>query len=367
MTPLPLLVAALLALAACAPRGVLTVYPSAAATGVIQPILVATPRGPNGGPNGFDDARGAALTFAAFEVAVPPERAQGTVTFPSASPPDPRTDFATVSARNLGGEAAFVAALNARLAASPPGQREVFLFTHGFNTTFAEGLYRQAQMRHDFATPGVSVHYGWPSAGALTAYAADRESAIFARDGLARTLEALGRSDADRIVVAAHSMGALVMMEALRSLAIAGSPRFFAKLQAIVLMAPDLDVDVFRGQVAPLEALDVPVYVFFSSRDRALRASAFLRGRERLGAVTDLAKVEGLPITLIDTSGVDDGADALGHFAVATSPTMIAIIRGMDAIGAEVFADAAQTPNPFEATIYAVQGVGEAVLSPLAQ
>ncbi len=112
----------------------------------------------------------------------------------------------------------------------------------------------------------------------------------------------------------------------------------------------------------------MPVYVFFSSRDRALRFSSLLRGdSERLGSIQDFARLDGLPVTLIDTTGVNDGEDALGHFAVATSPAMISLIRGMDEVGAEIFVDAANSPNPVEQTINVFQGVGGAVLSPLAQ
>ncbi len=357
-----------LALAACGPRGALTIYPDAAAVGSVQPIYVTTPREADGSVNAFTFGRSEALTFARFDVAVPPDRAPGVVSFPTTQPPNPRTDFVTVSARGLGGDAGFVAAINAEMDALPPGGREIFVFTHGFNTNFSEGLYRHAQMRHDFKAPGAAVHYAWPSAATVQAYAFDRESAIFAREGLQATLEALARSNAEQIVVTAHSMGAMVLMEALRSMALAGSPRFFAKLQAIVLMAPDLDIDVFRGQVRPLADTDVPVYIFISSRDRALRFSSILRGdSERLGSIQDLARVEGLPVTLIDTSGVNDGGDSLGHFAVATSPTMISLIQGMDQVGAEIFEDAANSPNPVEQTINVFQGVGGAVLSPLAQ
>lgn len=355
-------------LAGCGPRGALTIHPEAAGVGAVQPLYVATARGPGGDANVWGSDRAGQLSFARFAVSVPPERSEGAVTFPDSLPPDPRTDFVTVSAQNLGDAAGFVRSVNARLAAEPETEGEVLVFTHGFNTNFSEGLYRNAQMRHDFGTPGLAVHYSWPSAGSVQSYAFDRESAIFAREGLQATLEALARSNARNIVVSAHSMGAMVLMEALRSMALAGSPQFFSKLEAVVLMAPDLDIDVFRGQAAPLAARGVPIYVFYSSRDRALRVSSILRGSsQRLGSINDAALVADLPVTLIDTSTHNDGEDALGHFAVATSPSMIAMIRGMDELGDLILDDAANNPNAIEATLNAVQGVGDSVLSPLAQ
>jgi esterase/lipase superfamily enzyme len=368
LAPRPLAAALLLALAACAPRGALTIDPTAAeGSAAVQTILVASARDRDGGPTAFAAARSPEVNFARFEVAVPPQRSPGTVTFPQTQPPNPQTDFVTVSARAIRDRSGFIASVNRQLAQLPPESREIFLFTHGFNTNFAEGLYRQAQMRHDFAASGVAVHFSWPSAGDVRAYAYDRESAIFARDALAAALEALAASDARAIVVGAHSMGAMLMMEALRSLAVAGSPAFFDKLQAVVLMAPDLDVDVFRGQASALPP-GTPVYVFFSSRDRALRASSWLRGgSDRLGAIRDPALLQDLDVTLIDTSSVDDGEDALGHFAVATSPAMISVIRGLSQYGTEIFVDAENSPSPVQAAFNVVQGVGEAVLSPLAE
>ncbi len=197
-----LILALALALAGCGPRGALTIYPEAAAVGTVHPIYVATARGADGGPNVWAYGRSEAVSFARFDVSVPPQRAPGVVTFPRRLPPDPATDFLTVSARQFADEAGFVAAINARMDALPRENREIFVFTHGFNTTFSEGLYRHAQMRNDFETPGLAVHYSWPSAGSVTSYAYDRESAIFARDGLQRTLEALARTRAEHIVVA---------------------------------------------------------------------------------------------------------------------------------------------------------------------
>jgi len=354
--------------AGCASRGALTIAPEAGAVGTIRRLHVATSRRADGGANVWGGGRSEALAFARFDVSVPPEREPGTVTFPTRMPPDPARDFLTVEARDLGDAVGFRAAIDLALAAVPREAREVLVFAHGFNTNFSEGLYRQAQMGHDFRMPGVSVQYSWPSAARVTAYPFDRESAIFARDGLEETLGILAASRAERLIVSAHSMGAMVLMEALRSMAQNRAERFFERLQAVVLIAPDLDTDVFRGQVRPLLARGVPVYVFYSSADRALRVSSRLRGQvERLGSLRSLNAVADLPITLIDTTDVNDARDALGHFAVATSPAMISLIQGMDELGVETLADADRDRGLIEATVETVQNVTDVVLKPVAR
>lgn len=356
--------------AGCSPRGAISLAPEAAQVASVQRILVGTTRARSaqGSAGVFSPARSEALSFARFDVAVPIEREPGTVSFPTSLPPDPATDFVTVSADRLGSEAAFVAAVNAEVSGKIARDREAVVFVHGFNTNFTEGLYRQAQMRHDFGTPGLSINYAWPSAASVRAYGLDRESALFARDGLERLLLLLARTEVSRIILIGHSMGAMVLMDTVRQMAIRGSPQFFDKLGAIVLMAPDLDVGVFRTQVRPLEGEDVPIYIFVSSRDRALRLSSFLRGdTERLGSIRDLTGVAGLPIVVIDITDVGAVSDPLGHFKVATSPAMIALLSGMDEVGLEVFRDEERRPNLFETTINVVQDVTEVVLQPLAQ
>jgi esterase/lipase superfamily enzyme len=235
---------------------------------------------------------------------------------------------------------AFLAQVNAAVARQPADQREAFVFVHGFNTNFAEGLYRQAQMRHDFQTPGLGIHFAWPSAARVQAYATDRETALIARDGLQDLLVLLAQSDVTRIVVMGHSMGALVAMESLRQIGIAQDSRVLGKIDSVVLMAPDLDIEVFRRQMAPLAEHNIKVYVFTSSRDRALRLSALLRGTtDRLGIITDTGPLQGLPVTVIDLSSLEAESDALNHFKAATSPALISLISGMGTVGLRMFRD----------------------------
>jgi esterase/lipase superfamily enzyme len=360
--------AASVVLSGCAPRGTLTVAPEAARTGEVVEILVATTRGATEGSTIAARARSDTVRWGSIAVSIPPERTLGTVTFPTPPAPDPRTDFLTVSARQFPDQQAFLNTVNARLAERPRGSREVALFVHGFNSNFAEGIYRHAQMTHDFRSSAVSVSYAWPSAGSTTAYGFDRESALFARDGLEETLDVLARSTAERIVVIGHSMGAVVVMEALRQMQIRGSEASLDRVQAVMLIAPDIDPDLFRADANVLASRDLPIYVSVSGRDRALRASAFLRGQSgRLGSLQDADVLGRLPgVTFIDVSNVQGPSDPLNHFAVATSPAMIAFISGLDAYGAAMFRDRDRAANVFEATINAVTGVAE-VLRPGAQ
>jgi esterase/lipase superfamily enzyme len=277
------------------------------------------------------------------------------------------TDFLTTAAGRIPDEAAFLRSVNERLATRPPGRREVFVFVHGFNTTFAEGLYRQAQMSHDFRSPGLSINFAWPSAGRVTAYATDREAVLVARDRLQELLQLLARSKADRVVVLGHSMGTMVVMEAMRQIALLDDRAVLDKTDAVALMAADLDVEVFRGQMKPLAEDGVDVFVFTSSRDNALRLSARLRGSgERLGTISDASRVGDLPVTVIDLSNYRGEGDALGHFKVATSPALIALFKGLGSVGLDMLRDQPASVGLVEVGAGLVTGTAAALTEPLA-
>ena len=351
--------------ASCAGRGEITLATDPTEVGSLEPILVASSRQRNPDGPGYGRAIAPGLGFSQMTVSVPPDREPGTVTFPSSGTPDPRRDFLTVDSTVIADRAGFIRAVNAAVADRPKSQREAFVFVHGFNTNFAEGLYRQAQMRHDFGAPGISVNYAWPSAANVTAYATDRETTLQARDDLEDLLTLLDQTNVTRIVVAGHSMGAFLVMEALRQKAIRNRPGAFDKIQTVILMAPDIDVGVFRRQARVLARQDVSIYIFTSARDRALRFSALLRGSgERLGALADTSQIPGLPVTIIDLTAVNGNSDSLNHFKVATSPVMISIFSGMSVFGTEILSDEARQPGLIGSGVNVVQNTASVVLAP---
>ena len=81
------------------------------------------------------------------------------------------------------------------------------MFIHGYNTMFAEGVYRFVQIVHDSASSVVPVLVAWASQGQLTGYVYDTNSATVARDDLEQTLRLIAASNADQINIVVHSMG----------------------------------------------------------------------------------------------------------------------------------------------------------------
>jgi esterase/lipase superfamily enzyme len=141
----------------------------------------------------FGPGRAETLSFALAEVWVPHDRLPGRIEHPGRRP-DPHHEFALADWEDLPTAADFTRSLDARLEAIAFPEREVFLFVHGFNTPFSDGLYLNAQILNDFGVLNAAVHYSWPSAGQIPAYLYDRDSALFARDGLVETLTLLSRS-----------------------------------------------------------------------------------------------------------------------------------------------------------------------------
>ena len=135
----------------------------------------------------------------------------------------------------------------------------------------------------------------------------------------------------NEISVLAHSMGNFVTVEALRQMAIRNhgmSP----KIKDIMLASPDIDFDVFRRQIAEIEASDKspPVTLFVSRDDQALAASSLLAGGEpRLGVIDPHAEpyksiLEQARVNVVDLSAIKSD-DPTNHGKFAQSEVVSAI------------------------------------------
>ena len=326
-----------LGLSGCAgrPSGNLVVVSASAPGASTVDMLVATTRADVSEPPGvmFGGERAPGVAFADIAVSIPPDsvRKIGEVQWPSTPPGDPARDFVTVRADRLDLKQA-VAAFNGRLTKLKPSDRHVLLFVHGYNTRFEEAVYRFAQIVHDAGAPVVPVLFTWPSRGRLFDYVYDRESATYSRDALEAILQALVKNpNVKQISVLAHSMGNFVTVEAIRQMAIRnhGMP---PKIRDIMLASPDIDFDVFRRQIAEIEASDKspPVTLFVSRDDQALAASSLLAGSEpRLGVIDPHAEpyksiLEQARVNVVDLSAIKSD-DPTNHGKFAQSGVVSAI------------------------------------------
>ncbi|MCK3775772.1 alpha/beta hydrolase [Ensifer sesbaniae] len=329
--PVALIVfAALLVACASRPRGVL--QPVAAAPSASQvDMLVATMRDRSENPGEmFSGERAPAAAFAEITVSIPPanRRKVGEVAWPRRLPPNPATDFAAIKAEQLDKTAA-EKWLSSSVRKSQ--NRSVLVFIHGFNNHFEDAVFRFAQIMHDSRAHTVPLLATWPSRGHLLDYGYDRESTNYTRNAVENMFQYLARDpEVKEVSILAHSMGNWLALESLRQMAIrnGGLP---AKFKNVMLAAPDVDVDVFRSQIADMGKQRPRFTLFVSRDDRALAVSRRVWGNvPRLGAIDPeqspyKEELAANDITVIDLTKLKEG-DRLHHTKFAESPEIVQLI-----------------------------------------
>jgi esterase/lipase superfamily enzyme len=353
----------LMILLGCAPRGQLTMVPNATG-GAVQRIHVATARGIETETGRFSRERSEMIRFARYDVSVPPDRKAGDISWPPRNGRiDPLRHFVTTQEVRHASAEDFTADLRKEFRQRPKGQRDAVIFVHGFNNTFSEGLYRIAQLGRDLNLPGVILHYSWPSAGSPLNYVYDRDSALFARDGLEEMIRKTQDAGADKVILVAHSMGAALTMEALRQGVIRNGQGAKTRLGGVILISPDLDVDLFRSQAATMGGLPEPFLIFGSDRDRVLNLSARLTGEpERLGNLTDLSRVADLNVTYLDTGAFATGA---GHFTLGNSPALIGLMDRLGELDRAFGSDQRGRVGLLPGVVLTVQSATKIILAPV--
>ena len=293
-------------------------------------MLVATTRQSSAQPGIMFTGERGQLAFADIAVSIPPDAARtpGEVQWPSSLPGNAATDFVALKAQELDRSDA-ISLARRQLALIP--KRRVLVFVHGFNNKFADAVFRYAQIIHDSRAPVLPVLFTWPSRGSVLAYGYDRESTNYSRDALESVLQALARDpDVGEVSILAHSMGNWLTLEALRQMAIRNGS-LPAKIRNIMLAAPDVDVDVFKRQMAEIGPHSANMTLFVSQDDRALAVSGRLwGGATRLGAIDPernpvRAELLADKITVFDLTKLKAGGD-LNHSKFASSPELVGLI-----------------------------------------
>ena len=328
-----MVVSSLVLLAACAgkPTAVLSpVVETAPGASKVQMLVVTTRMRSENAGEMFTGERALAPSFADITVSIPPEnvRKVGEVAWPKKLPPNPATDFAVISA-TVGDVSQAKGWLSTNVRKSP--DHSVLVFVHGFNNRFEDAVFRFAQIAHDSGNKSVPILVTWPSRGKLLAYGYDRESTNYSRNALEQLFQYLAADpQVGEVSILAHSMGNWLALESLRQMAIrnGGLPK---KFKNVMLASPDVDVDVFRSQIADMGSPHPNMTLFVSRDDRALATSKRVWGDvARLGAIDpeqEPYKDEMInnKITVYDLTEVK-ASDKLNHSKFAESPEIVQLI-----------------------------------------
>jgi len=203
-------------------------------------------------------------------------------------------------------------------------KKSAFVFVHGYNVTFAEAARRTARMKYDLGFDGAAIFFSWPSKGRADAYSADEADVEWAQPDLKEFLKDFAtKTKARNIYLIAHSMGNRALTKAYIYLA-SERPELRKVFREVILVAPDIDSDQFKRDIAPaLAASSSHTTLYTSSRDLALKASNKFQNYPRAGdSGSNLLLFEG--IETIDASNVSTGLGGYGY--LADNPSVLADI-----------------------------------------
>lgn len=220
--------------------------------------------------------------------------------------------------------------VNNKLFEKPGGNALVFV--HGFNTDFRSAIYRTAQIAWDVHPDGLVFLFSWPSNGQTTDYLYDKDSAYGARDAFIQFLRHL-RNDLkiDNINVIAHSMGNVVVLDALANYSLSHES---LHIDNLIMAAPDIDKDQFISLVPKAKSIVSKMTLYASSSDRALTLSKMLtRGIARAGDIIDDKPIILPGLESIDVTAIGEEFLGLNHNTFASTRSVMndigLLLRGL--------------------------------------
>ncbi|MGJ3265288.1 MAG: alpha/beta hydrolase [Salinarimonas sp.] len=278
-------------------------------------LLVATTRAPADDPGAapfFGTERGAGLAFAQATLAPPSEGVLATL-----SPFTARWGVVGVGP--------VVTAEPSQAFARAALGRDVLVYVHGYRETFETAASGAAELAEGIGFRGATGLFTWPSGGATFDYGYDRESALWSRDALETLILTLAQSESGgRVHIVAHSMGSLLTLETLRSVRGSGGDAAMARIGAVVLASPDVDIDLFAQGIERLGVDAQRITVITAENDRALALSRRLAGGVVRAGAADRARLADLGVRVADAS--EFGSGILNHDLFLRDPDVRAVV-----------------------------------------
>lgn len=158
----------------------------------------------------------------------------------------------------------------------------LLLYIHGYNIDFEKSCRRGALLQRALGLKERLLLFSWPADGNMLKYTWDEADLVWSVPHIAEFLDlvvsAIGDGNVD---VVAHSLGARGIFQALNRLSYRTSGKII--LNELVLIAPDIDIDIFRQELPQLKNVARRITVYVSDKDKALKLSQEVHGYPRLG------------------------------------------------------------------------------------
>jgi esterase/lipase superfamily enzyme len=139
----------------------------------------------------------------------------------------------------------------------------------------------------------------------------------------------VSRVGAQKLDIVAHSMGGRGVVQALTSLACTPPPA--PLIDELILLAPDIDTDLFGHDLPLLKKAANRVTIYVSENDKALALSHEVHGYPRLGEAGEhLAVLEGIDTIDISPAG---RRRMSGHIYHIFNPAVVNDLRQLLATG----------------------------------
>jgi esterase/lipase superfamily enzyme len=213
-----------------------------------------------------------------------------------------------------------------RLLAAEAFPKQLFVFVHGYNSSFEDAVRRAGQIAYDLNFDGPIFAFSWPSRHRFWDYLVDTETVDIAVEDLQRLLEKLITDVRPaKIHVVAHSMGNLVVLRALANPGM--EAKNLSKIGQLINAAPDVAPNVFERLAGKIKHLGGELTVYASTNDKALLFSAWLGFRCRVGYISSGCPVTETGVETIDITAASMNWFSSNHSAYATSPLIVADIR----------------------------------------
>jgi len=184
------------------------------------------------------------------------------------------------------------------------------LYVHGYFIDFEKGCRRAALFQKNADLAGHMIWFSWPSDGDIANYTRDESDLYWSVPDIASAiLDLHDRAQPGQPVdVIGHSLGGRGVVLALLEIAYR---RPDIRLGKVVLLAPDMDFEIFARMLPRLSPLVDGFTVYATDEDRPLQLSEQVHGYRRLGQTgNDVAALDG--IDLIDISALPNQT-ASGH------------------------------------------------------